>query len=129
MLHLSCFILIHTSSFILPMVTLLENPLRVGLQQERTPEPQIIVIFGASGDLTQRKLVPALYKMRRERRIPPETTIVGVARRDWSHDYFREHMREGIEQFSDGIGPEDLWQDFAQGLFYCSGDIDKDRKR
>ena len=106
------------------MVTLLENPLRVGLQQERTPEPQIIVIFGASGDLTQRKLVPALYKMRRERRIPPETTIVGVARRDWSHDYFREHMREGIEQFSDGIGPEDLWQDFAQGLFYCSGDID-----
>jgi len=59
------------------MVTL-ENPLR--LQQERTPEPQILVIFG-SGDLTQRKLVPAL-QMRRERRIPPETTIVGVARRD-----------------------------------------------
>ena len=106
------------------MVTLLENPLRVGLQQERTPEPQIIVIFGASGDLTQRKLVPALYKMRRERRIPPETTIVGVARRDWSHDYFREQLREGIEQFSDGVGPEELWQDFAKGLFYCSGDID-----
>ena len=106
------------------MVTLLENPLRVGLQQERSPEPQIIVIFGASGDLTQRKLVPALYKMRRDRRIPPETTIVGVARREWSHDYFREQLREGIEQFSDGIGPDDLWQDFAKGLFYCSGDID-----
>jgi len=106
------------------MVTLLENPLRVGLQQERTPEPQIIVIFGASGDLTQRKLVPALYHMRRERRIPPETTIVGVARRDWSDEYFREHMREGIEQFSDGVGAEELWQDFSQGLFYCSGDID-----
>ncbi len=106
------------------MVTLLENPLRVGLQQERTPEPQIIVIFGASGDLTQRKLVPALYHLRRERRIPPETTIVGVARRDWSDEYFREHMREGIEQFSDGLGAEELWQDFSQGLFYCSGDID-----
>ncbi len=106
------------------MVTLLENPLRVGLQQQRIPEPQILVIFGASGDLTQRKLVPALYKLRRERRIPAETTIVGVARRDWSHDYFREHMREGIEQFSDGIGSEELWQDFSQGLFYCSGDID-----
>ena len=106
------------------MVTLLENPLRVGLQQDRSPEPQIIVIFGASGDLTQRKLVPALYKMRRDRRIPPETTIVGVARREWSHDYFREQLREGIEQFSDGIGPDDLWQDFAKGLFYCSGDID-----
>jgi glucose-6-phosphate 1-dehydrogenase len=107
------------------MVTLLENPLRVGLQQERTPEPQIITIFGASGDLTQRKLVPALYKLRRERRIPPETTIVGLARRDWSDDYFREQMREGVEQFSDGIGSEELWQDFAQGLFYCSSDIDK----
>ena len=106
------------------MVTLLKNPLRIGLQQERTPEPQIIVIFGASGDLTQRKLVPALYKLRRERRIPPETTIVGVARRDWSDDFFREQMREGIEQFSDGIGLEELWQDFAQGLFYCPGDID-----
>ena len=106
------------------MVTLLENPLRVGLQQQRTPEPQILVIFGASGDLTQRKLVPALYKLRRERRLPPETTIVGVARRDWSDDYFREQMREGIEQFSDGLGSEELWQDFAQGLFYCSGDID-----
>ncbi|MDF5728734.1 MAG: glucose-6-phosphate dehydrogenase [Rhizonema sp. PD38] len=106
------------------MVSLLENPLRVGLQQQRMPEPQIIVIYGASGDLTQRKLVPALYKLRRERRIPPETTIVGVARRDWSDDYFREQMRQGIEEFSDGIGPEELWQDFSQGLFYCSGDMD-----
>lgn len=105
------------------MVTLQENPLRVGLQQERTPEPQIIVIFGASGDLTQRKLIPALYKLRQERRIPPETTIVGVARREWSHDFFREHMREGIEKFADGIGPEELWNEFAQGLFYCPGNI------
>ncbi len=107
------------------MVTLLENPLRVGLQQERTPEPAILVIYGASGDLTQRKLVPAIYQMKRDRRLPPETTVVGVARRDWSHDYFREQMREGIEQFSTGIGSEELWEDFAKGLYYCSGDIDK----
>ena len=100
------------------MVTLLENPLRVGLQQQRMPEPQIIVIFGASGDLTQRKLVPALYKLRRERRIPPETTIVGVARRDWSHEYFREQMRKGMEEAHGGVGQEELWQDFSQGLFY-----------
>jgi glucose-6-phosphate 1-dehydrogenase len=106
------------------MVSLSENPLRVGLQQQRMPEPQIIVIFGASGDLTQRKLVPALYKLRRERRIPPETTVVGVARRDWSHDYFREQMRQGLEEFHDGIGPVELWEDFSQGLYYCSGDMD-----
>jgi len=106
------------------MVALLENPLRVGLRQERMPEPLIIVIFGASGDLTQRKLVPAIYNLKRERRLPPELTIVGVARRDWSDDYFRAQMREGVEQFSDGVGSDEIWQDFAQGLFYCSGDID-----
>ena len=106
------------------MVTLLENPLRVGLRKERVPEPQILVIFGASGDLTQRKLVPAIYQMKRDRRLPPETTVVGVARRPWSHDYFREQMREGIEEFGGGIGNEELWQDFAKGLYYCPGDID-----
>ena len=107
------------------MVTLLENPLRVGLRQDRIPAPQILTIFGASGDLTQRKLVPALYQMRQERRLPPELTIVGVARRDWSHDFFREHMRQGVEDFGGGLGSQELWDDFAKGLYYCSGDIDK----
>ncbi len=107
------------------MVTLLENPLRVGLKQARTPEPLILVIFGASGDLTQRKLVPALYQLKKENRLPAEMTIVGVARREWTDDYFRLHMKEGIEQFSDGIEKEDLWQDFAEGLFYCAGNMDE----
>jgi glucose-6-phosphate 1-dehydrogenase len=106
------------------MTTLLENPLRAGLQQDRVPEPQILVIFGASGDLTQRKLVPALYQMKLERRLPPEITIVGVARRDWSDDFFRSHMREGVEQFGGGLGKPELWEDFAKGLYYCSGDMD-----
>ncbi len=107
------------------MVTLLENPLRVGLQQDRIPEPQILVIYGASGDLTQRKLVPALYQMRLERKLPAELTIVGVARRDWSHDYFREQMRIGVEEFGGGLQSEELWKDFAKGLFYCSGNMDQ----
>jgi glucose-6-phosphate 1-dehydrogenase len=106
------------------MIQLLENPLRVGLQQERTPEPLILVIFGASGDLTMRKLVPAIYHLKQQRRLPPELTIVGVARRPWSHDFFREQMREGVEKFSDGIGAEALWEDFAKGLFYCSANMD-----
>jgi len=106
------------------MVTLLENPLRIGLQQERTPPPAAIVFYGASGDLVKRKLVPALYHLRRERKLSPETCIVGVARREWSHDYFRQQMREGIEEFSDGIGNEEIWKDFAENLFYSPGDID-----
>jgi glucose-6-phosphate 1-dehydrogenase len=108
------------------MVTLQENPLRIGLQQQRVPEPTIVVFFGASGDLTKRKLVPGLYKLRKERKLPPEITIVGVARREWSHEYFREQMREGIEDFSDGIESEELWEEFSQGLFYCPGDIDNE---
>ncbi len=107
------------------MVALLENPLRVGLQQDRIPEPQILIIFGASGDLTQRKLVPALYQMKLERKLPAELTIVGVARREWSHDYFREQMRTGVEEFGGGLQSEDLWNDFAKGIFYCPGNIDK----
>ncbi|MCG9885116.1 MAG: glucose-6-phosphate dehydrogenase [Cyanobacteria bacterium] len=106
------------------MIALLENPLRVGLQQDRVPEPQILIIFGASGDLTQRKLVPALYEMKLDRRLPPELTIVGVARREWSHDFFREHLREGVESFGGGLQSEEIWQDFAQGLFYHSANID-----
>ena len=106
------------------MISLAENPLRVGLQQDRVPEPQILIIFGASGDLTQRKLVPAIYQMKLERRLPPELTIVGVARREWSHDFFREHLREGVEQFGGGLQSEAIWNDFAKGLFYCSGNID-----
>ena len=107
------------------MVAILENPLRVGLQQERTAEPAIIVIFGASGDLTQRKLIPAIYQIKRERRLPPEMTIVGVARRDWTDDYFRQHLKEGVEEFGNGVGNEELWQDFAEGIFYCSGNMDE----
>jgi len=82
------------------MVTLLENPLRMGLQQERTPEPQIIVIFGASGILPS----ASWFQRFKAGRHSPETTMwewhVGTGA------YFHEHA--GIEQFSDGIGPEDL---------------------
>ncbi|MEB3233573.1 MAG: glucose-6-phosphate dehydrogenase, partial [Leptolyngbyaceae bacterium] len=85
---------------------------------------QILIIFGASGDLTQRKLVPSLYTMYQEGRLPPEITIVGVARRDWSHEFFREHMRQGVEEFGGGLGDKALWDTFEQGLYYCAGNID-----
>ena len=107
------------------MVAILENPLRVGLQQERTAEPLIMVIFGASGDLTQRKLIPAIYQLKKERRLPPEITILGTARRDWSDEFFREHLRQGVEEFGDGIGSEELWKAFAEGIFYFSGNMDQ----
>jgi len=79
-----------------------------------------IVIFGASGDLTKRKLVPALYNLFRKGRIPPATRVVGFARSDLSHDVFRQQMREGIQQFS-GQYDESVWSAFAANLYYLPG--------
>lgn len=106
------------------MVTLAENPLRVGLNQERTPDPCILVQFGASGDLAARKLIPAYYRLFVQRRLPPEFTLVGVARRDWTHEVYREKMRAAMQEFAaKDLGPEALWEEFASRLFYSRLDI------
>ena len=62
--------------------------------------PTTIVIFGASGDLTQRKLVPALYNLLRKERLPKDVNIVGFARRPFSDDEFRTRMKDGLKKFS-----------------------------
>ena len=106
------------------MTASLTNPLRVGLRQERVISPQCLVIFGASGDLTHRKLVPALFELFRQRRLPSEFAVLGCARRPWSDDEFRQKMEEAL-------GPlvqEDpqAWRTFAAGLFYEPVDLQKD---
>jgi glucose-6-phosphate 1-dehydrogenase len=94
------------------------NPLRMGLRLEQIPEPACIVIFGATGDLTHRRVIPALYNLHRAGLLPAQTAILGVARRDWGEDGFRERMRAATEEFS-RIPPEGaLWDEFASALFY-----------
>ena len=68
------------------------HPLRIGLRQERVVTPQCLVIFGASGDLTSRKLLPALFELFKQRRLPSEFALLGCARRPWSDNQFREKM-------------------------------------
>jgi hypothetical protein len=68
------------------------NPLRVGLQQDRNPAPCVMVIFGVSGDLTSRKLMPSLYDLAVRIPLPPGFSIIGVSRRDWSDQDFRNEM-------------------------------------
>ena len=68
------------------------NPLRIGLRQERVVPPQCLVIFGASGDLTHRKLVPALFELFKQRRLPSEFAIIGCARRPWPDEIFKKKM-------------------------------------
>src|SRR3712207_2581007 len=100
--------------------TTLENPLRAGTRLERTAEPCAVVIFGASGDLAKRKLIPALYRLVQERLVPAEFAVVGAARTEMSHDDFRAKMREGVSQFAEGgLGDGMVWESFAQKLYYC----------
>jgi len=72
------------------------NPLREGVQPARTPSPNCFVIFGASGDLTRRKLLPALFRLYVQGLLPSRFSVVGVARRPLSDEEFREQMREAV---------------------------------
>lgn len=86
-------------------------------------ETTTIVIFGASGDLTQRKLIPALYNNFKKGRIAECSRIVGFARRDWSDEDFRERLRSGVEQFAGGPFEPDLWARFSERLTYFQGNL------
>jgi glucose-6-phosphate 1-dehydrogenase len=101
------------------------NPLREGLAEERVPEPALMVIFGASGDLAHRKLLPALYSLTRDRLLPARFAIVGFARRAVSDDAFREEMRAACSEFARRrpIDP-DLWSAFARNIFYQQGEYE-----
>ncbi|MGQ9629154.1 MAG: glucose-6-phosphate dehydrogenase [bacterium] len=101
------------------------NPLREGLDRARVPEPCVMVIFGATGDLTRRKLMPALYNLHRERLLPEGFSAVGFARREKSHDDFRREMMEAVGKYSRGkpVQPA-LWGSFARGLYYFQANFE-----
>lgn len=102
------------------------NPLQDPLRFARRVPPCAVVIFGASGDLSRRKLLPALYRLFYERRIPPNFAVVGSSRTPMSDDQFRERMKESVSKFlEDAPFDEDVWRSFAQSLFYVPGDLNK----
>ena len=85
--------------------------------------PTTIVIFGASGDLTRRKLIPALYNSFCKQRLPEKLFIVGFARRPWDDATFREPLQSGVQEFSSGY-EEASWRTFAERLCYFQGNLD-----
>lgn len=99
------------------------NPLRAGLDLDRMPAPCVMVIFGVSGDLTARKLMPALYDLAVSHPLPDGFSIVGVSRRDWSDEQFRTEMRQVIRESARNPETNESWQHFARGLFYVRGDF------
>lgn len=104
--------------------TAVENPLREGLRIERTAPPCVAVIFGASGDLTRRKLVPALYHLFQQNLLASGFAVLGSARSRMDDETFRRKMREAVAEFS-GEVDETLWEDFARGLFYVPSDTEE----
>jgi glucose-6-phosphate 1-dehydrogenase len=101
------------------------NPLREGLRLERIAEPCTMIICGATGDLTERKLGPALYNTLLGGFLPPEFTMVGFARRDLTDEQFREHLLEGINRYSRNkpVKPA-IWESIASAIEYHRGDFD-----
>ena len=97
------------------------NPLREGLRLARTPEPATLVLFGGSGDLSSRKLVPALYDLALQRLLPASFAVVGAARRPSSDDAFREELHEAVSQFSRNRPiNEEVWSSFAQHIHFVA---------
>jgi glucose-6-phosphate 1-dehydrogenase len=93
-------------------------------QAHKLTEPCSIVIFGASGDLTARKLIPALYHLCKEKQMPPDFRVIGVARREKTDASWRQELRQALDEFS-RTHPVDeaIWENFAQHLVYCRGDL------
>ncbi len=95
------------------------NPLEEPGVSSRFVNPCILVIFGATGDLTARKLLPAIYNLAREGQLPPQFACVGFARREKTHEQFRQEMKDAVSKHS-RVKPLDeaLWKNFQEHLFY-----------
>ena len=91
---------------------------------DRTAESAIIVVFGASGDLSKRKLIPALYQLYAEGLLPDNFTVIGFARTDFSDDEFRRICYEGISEYAPVGVKREIWDQFSHCLFYQAGQYD-----
>ncbi len=100
------------------------NPLREALPRTRVPEPCTIVLFGATGDLAHRKLVPALFRLAQGGNLPSECAIVGFARRDWTDEALRAEYHKSLAREVGGPDFDELWAQFASRLFFASGTFD-----
>jgi len=90
----------------------------------RLGDPCAMVIFGAAGDLTRRKLIPALYNLAKSQLLSREFAVVGVARTQMSDDDFRKKMSEDIRQFGSEPVDADLWEWFLRRMHYVTGNFD-----
>jgi glucose-6-phosphate 1-dehydrogenase len=102
------------------------NPLLEGLPLARTPEPCVLVIFGASGDLTRRKIFPALYAVALRRLLPEQFAVVGTARSEWTDGEFRSQMEAAVREFGRDEFQPDVWEKLAGATSYIQLELSSD---
>ncbi len=85
--------------------------------------PQTFIIFGASGDLTQRKLIPSLYQLYRKKRLPPDTRIVGFSRTEFTYEAWRAELAKSTAKYLGNDFEQNIWGEFAKNIYYHPGDI------
>lgn len=90
------------------------------------PQPCNVVIFGASGDLTFRKLIPALYNIAADGDLPAALSVVGFARREKSDEQFRTELEEAARKFSRQTVNDEVWADFSERIFYHRSEFGND---
>jgi glucose-6-phosphate 1-dehydrogenase len=90
----------------------------------RAGEPCAIVIFGASGDLTKRKLIPSLYNLASYHLLPKNFSIIGVSRSDWSDEGFQAQLGKDLAQLGTQPVDPNIWSEFQGRMLYCSGSFD-----
>ncbi|MBI3750015.1 MAG: hypothetical protein HY262_14400, partial [Chloroflexi bacterium] len=96
-----------------------ENVLREGLRLERVPDPSVLVLFGGTGDLAHRKVIPALYQLWRTNLLPHEFVLLAIGRRPYDDETFRTDIRASLDQFSRVLPvDEDAWASFAERICY-----------
>ena len=92
----------------------------------RVPEPCALVIFGVTGDLARKKLIPAIYDLANRGLLPPNFAVLGFARRDWDHGTFEQVAREAAQEHSRTPWREDVWARAAGNIKFVSGSFDDD---
>src|SRR3974390_2780860 len=108
----------------MPETAELVNPLREGIRLRHTPNPCSMVIFGASGDLTERKLIPALFYLSRERMLPPGFAVVGCARSRKTDEQFQGEMADAVKGFLHLNSDSDAFVNgFVKNLHYIADDF------
>jgi glucose-6-phosphate 1-dehydrogenase len=102
-----------------------ENVLREGLRLARIPDPSIVVLFGATGDLAHRKVLPALYQLWRTDLLPHEFQVVAIGRRDYDDETFRKEILGALEKYSRILPVDDIaWRSFAERVTYQRCDFE-----